>query len=128
MAMYDKDWGYVLSSKPQTLRQCLNFYRCHSTSTNQQAGDEIGRENLEYIYTSSVCGSGDFSVSLQCKNTRASSFYHCFTILRLRKCGILCSHECGIIFTRYLTIYVHMNVELFLHAFLNIYGGEKQVC
>ena len=35
--MYDKDWGYVLSSEPQTLRQCLNFYRCHSTSTNQQA-------------------------------------------------------------------------------------------
>ena len=23
--MYDKDWGYVLSSEPQTLRQCLNF-------------------------------------------------------------------------------------------------------
>ena len=25
MVMYDKDWGYVLSSEPQTLRQCLNF-------------------------------------------------------------------------------------------------------
>ena len=23
--MYDKDWGYVLSSEPQTLRQSLNF-------------------------------------------------------------------------------------------------------
>ena len=25
MVMYDKRWGYVLSSEPQTLRQCLNF-------------------------------------------------------------------------------------------------------
>ena len=25
MVMYDKDCGYVLSSEPQTLRQCLNF-------------------------------------------------------------------------------------------------------
>ena len=25
MVMYDKDWGYVLSSEPQTLRQSLNF-------------------------------------------------------------------------------------------------------
>ena len=23
--MYDKDWGYVWSSEPQTLRQALNF-------------------------------------------------------------------------------------------------------
>ena len=43
--MYDKDWGYVLSSEPQTLRQCLNFYRCHSTNTIQQAGDEIRERN-----------------------------------------------------------------------------------
>ena len=32
-----------------------------------------------------------FCVSHQCKNTRASSFYRCFTILRLRKCGIICT-------------------------------------
>ena len=25
MAMYDKDWGYVWSSEPQTLRQALTF-------------------------------------------------------------------------------------------------------
>ena len=25
MVMYDNDWGYVLSSEPQTLRHCLNF-------------------------------------------------------------------------------------------------------
>ena len=110
--MYDKDWGYVLNSEPQTLRQCLNFYRCHSTSTNQQAGDEIGREDLEYIY--------NFLVWLQHKNTRASSFHHCFTILRSRRCGI--------IFTRFNAFYIHMNVELFLHAFVVLYGGENQVC
>ena len=25
MAMYDEDWGYVLESEPQTLRQALTF-------------------------------------------------------------------------------------------------------
>ena len=25
MVVYDKDWGYVLSSEPQTLQHCLNF-------------------------------------------------------------------------------------------------------
>ena len=24
--MYDKDWGYVLTSEPQTLRQTLTFF------------------------------------------------------------------------------------------------------
>ena len=38
---------------------------------------------------------GIFSVLLQRKNTRASSFYRCFSILR--------SHECGIIYTRFHT-------------------------
>ena len=36
-----------------------------------------------------------FYMFFKCKNTRANSFYHCFTILR--------SHKCGIIFTRFLT-------------------------
>ena len=79
--MYDKDWGYVLSSEPQTLRQCLNFYRCHSTSTNQQAGDEIEGKSLVYIYVF-WCAVVIFFVSLQRKITRASSFHRCFTILR----------------------------------------------
>ena len=61
-----------------------------------------------------------FSVPLQRKNTRASSFYYRFTILRSRRCGI--------IFTRFHTFYIHMNVELFLHAFVLLYGGENQVC
>ena len=47
-----------------------------------------------------------FSVSLQRKNTRASSFYVYVNV----------------------EFYIHMNVELFLHAFLHLYGGEKQVC
>ena len=41
-----------------------------------------------------VCGGGDFfSISRKRKNTRASSFDLCFTILR--------SHKCGIIYTRF---------------------------
>ena len=47
--MYDKDWGYVLSSEPQTLRQCLNFIdvilQYQSTS-----GDNIKGEKQEYIH------------------------------------------------------------------------------
>ena len=31
----DKDWGYVLSSEPQTLRQSLNFYQYHSHTIQQ---------------------------------------------------------------------------------------------
>ena len=34
--MNDKDWGYVLSSEPQTLRpQSLNFYHHHSFTIQQ---------------------------------------------------------------------------------------------
>ena len=47
--MNDKDWGYVWSSEPQTLRQSLNFYQYHSR-TIQQAGGKIKGEKLEYIY------------------------------------------------------------------------------
>ena len=35
--MYNKDWGYLLKSKPQTLRQSPKFFRYHSTNTIQQA-------------------------------------------------------------------------------------------
>ena len=44
MEKYDKDWGYVRRSEPHTFQQSLNFYRCQSTSTIQQAGGEIARE------------------------------------------------------------------------------------
>ena len=47
--VYDKDWGYVWSSEPQTLRQSLNFYQYHSR-TIQQAGGKTNAEKLEYIY------------------------------------------------------------------------------
>ena len=32
---------------------------------------------------------------------------------------VLCLCKCGIIYTRFHTFYVHMNVELFLHAFIH---------
>ena len=57
---------------------------------------------------------------LNVKNTRASSFYHCSSVLR--------SHKGGIIYTRLHTFYIHTNVELNIHAFLKLYGREKQVC
>ena len=43
---------------------------------------------LYYQLRGMLCG-GDFAVSLKRKNTRASSFYRCFSILRSRKCGII---------------------------------------
>ena len=33
--VYDNDWGYVSSSKPQTLRLYLNFYQYHSRTIQQ---------------------------------------------------------------------------------------------
>ena len=47
-----------------------------------------------YRLRGKVCG-GDFPVSLKHKNTRASSFHRCFSILR--------SHKGGIIYTRFHT-------------------------
>ena len=47
--VYDKDWGYVWSSEPQTLRLSLNFCQYHSR-TIQQAGGKIKGEKLEYKY------------------------------------------------------------------------------
>ena len=47
---------------------------------------------VNYQFRGMVCGCGVgvfFSVSLKRKNTRASSFYRCFSILRSRKCGII---------------------------------------
>ena len=53
MVMYDKDWGYVSSSEPQTLRQALtssmSFYKYQSTN-----GDNIKGEKLEYVYIISM--------------------------------------------------------------------------
>ena len=47
MAMYDKDWGYVLRCEQQTHRQSLNFYQYH-LCTIQQARGNIEKK-LEYI-------------------------------------------------------------------------------
>ena len=49
-----------------------------------------------------VCGGNFFPVSLKRKNTRESSFYHCFTILRSRKCGV--------IYTRFHTFMLSANM------------------
>ena len=97
----------------------MSFYKYQSA-----IGGEKGRVLLVlvcmvyYRLRGTVCG--DFSVSLQRKNTRAGSFHHCFTILR--------SCKCGLIYTRFHTFYVHINVDFYIHAFLKLYDGEKQVC
>ena len=57
-------------------------------------GGEKEKEMLVFVCIFLVCG-GDFSVSLKLKNSCASSFYRCFTIL--------CSHNCGITYTRFHT-------------------------
>ena len=97
------DWGYVLSSEPQTLRQALtssmSFYKYQSAIRGEKE-----KEMLVFVYMV-------YAHFFKRKKTRASSFYHCFTILRLRKCGI--------IYTRFHAFYVHMSVELFLHAFIH---------
>ena len=91
------DWGYVLSSEPQTLQQALtssmSFYKYQSA-----IGGEKEKEMLVFVYMV-------YTHFFKRKNTRSSSFYRCFTILHLRKCGIL--------YTRFHTFYIRINVELF---------------
>ena len=47
--MIDKDWGYIWSRNPKTLRRSLNFYQYHFC-TIQQTGGKVKREILEYVY------------------------------------------------------------------------------
>ena len=75
MVMYDKDWGYVLSSEPQTLRQSLNF--------------------IDVILQIPICyrrqkrkEDTNIKIYVQVHFTIASQFY------------------------------IHVNVELYAHAFL----------
>ena len=82
-------------------------------------GGEEEKEIVVFVYMVWSLLMVTSSVSLQRKNTRASSFYRCFSILR--------SHECGILYTRFHTFYVPVNMELHIHAFIHLYGGEKQV-
>ena len=34
--------------------------------------------------------------------------------------------KCGIIYTRFHTFHVHINVEFYIHAFISLYGGENR--
>ena len=74
-----------------------------------------------------------FSESLQRKKihvqvhfTVASQFYVHLNVKFYNTLSyILRSHKCGNIYTRFHTFYVHINVELYIHAFIHLYGGEK---
>ena len=48
MAMYDKDWGYVLTCELQAHRQSLNFYQ-YPSCTIHQAGGNIEKEKLQIV-------------------------------------------------------------------------------
>ena len=98
--MNDIDWGYVRSSEPQTRRHALTFIvssMYHSTS--ERRNRKIKSSICMYTWytirfvvrTHLWCVVVIFSVSLQRKNTRASSVYHCFSVLRIHKCGIICT-------------------------------------
>ena len=90
MAMYDKDWGYVLGSEPQKLRQSLNFYRCHSTNTVQQAGANRKGKLSSCVHRWCVVVVF-FSMSHRRKKKQVFFF------------SILLSHKCGIISARFRT-------------------------
>ena len=62
------------------------------TNTTGLYGDEEEKEMLVFVNIL-WCVVVIFQYRLNVKNTRASSSYHCFTILR--------SHKCGIIYTRF---------------------------
>ena len=67
----------------------LNFYRCQSTSTIQQAEEEMKREKLNFVYII-YCFTITlvFPFSLRCNS--AGAFFS--LILRSRKCGNI--HTC----------------------------------
>ena len=74
----DRDRGTLVSREPQTRRLCkhsFNFSQCNEY--HYAIGGEKVKEMLVFVNV---------------KNTRANSFYRCFTILRTRKCTIVC---CG---------------------------------
>ena len=68
------------------IRQPVNLFTKNDTTVNfsQKNDNSVKKSVIKFVKI-----PVKFSVSLQRKNTRASSFYHCFTILRLRKRGIL---------------------------------------
>ena len=104
--MYDKDWGYVLSSEPQTLRQSLNFIdvilqipicyrrqeRKRNTNIKVHMLVHFSIASQFYIYVNVELYVHTF---MYWKKRRS------FTILRLCKCGIICTHKSGFIFTRF---------------------------
>ena len=108
----DKESGTLVNREPQTrwlFKHSLNFSQCnkyYSAIWRRKKNTNFCRWCFQYHFN--------------LKNTRASSFYHCFTILR--------SHKRGIIYTRFHTFYFHVNVELYIHVFIHSYGGEKQKC
>ena len=76
------------------------------SNTTRLLGGEKEKEILIFVY-----------MFFKRKNTRAISFYHCFSILRSRKCGN--------IYIRLHTFHVRINAELKIHTFAHLYGGEK---
>ena len=76
MVIYEKGWGYVLRSEPQTVLQALTFIDIIHIPINKQV--EKARKRHKNVETSLVCDSDVCSVWRICKTARAFSFYRCF--------------------------------------------------
>ena len=79
--MYDKDWGYVLSSEPQTLRQSLNF--------------------IDVIL--------QIPISYRRRNRKGNTNIKIHVLVH---------------FTIALQLFVYVNMEFYVHAFLHLYSGK----
>ena len=80
------NFSSLYSEKMCIIRQPVNFFTKNDNSLKfSQNFSQISSQTVKDFVKFLV----KFSVSLQRKSTRASSFYHCFTILRSRRCGII---------------------------------------
>ena len=111
MALYGKDWGHLLGSKIQTLRQALTSIDVILQVPLNKQGGEIERESLVYVYV--IYGQLQF----------------CFT-----KTLVFCLvKSAGATFSS--QIYVHINMALFIHHFMHsglvqlrlLCGGGKRM-
>ena len=95
MALYEKDWGYLLGSKPQLLRQALTSIDVILKVPLNNQGGEIEREILVYVYV--IYGQLQF----------------CSTIT-LVFCLVKSAGA-----TFFFQFYVHINMALFIHHFMH---------
>ena len=83
------------------------------TNTTKLHGGEEEKEMLVFVYVFWCVVVIFFQYRFNVKNTRASSFHRCFTILHYRECGII----------SYTLSYIYMvEKTVMLNFFLNSFG------